>query len=88
MYDIWTFNKKNPVYSSIQLYTLSVFFDGDFIYIQIYVYPSVPEQSWYSDRTCDFYTRVHPAWGCHTHLYVPGHRCLHHPNQVNTPIIK
>lgn len=43
--------KKKPVYSSIELYirVLSVFFDGcangDFLYIQIYVYPSVPQQS-------------------------------------------
>lgn len=51
MNDISTFNKKNPVYSSIKHYirVLSVLFDGcangDFEYIQIYVYPSVPQQS-------------------------------------------
>lgn len=51
MNDISTFNKKTPVYSSIKHYirVLSVLFDGcangDFFYIQIYVYPSVPQQS-------------------------------------------
>lgn len=94
MNDISTFNKKNPVYSSIKHYirVLSVFFDGcangDFEYIQIYVYPSVPQQSWHSDWTCNFYTGVHPAWGRHPHLYVPGYCCLHSPTQVKTPIIK
>lgn len=44
MNDISTFNKKTPVYSSIKHYirVLSVLFDGcangDFEYIQIYVY--------------------------------------------------